>query len=124
MIITLGKLFDKMNSKHKRETKKEAFLSVLFNNEGNISKSCIKSNISRSSVYQWINEDDDFKDRVEQVGDELLDMVESALIQKIKDGNLTAIIFYLKTKGQGRGYIERQYVNQTKTFGNDTLIVE
>ena len=55
---------------------------------------------------------------------ELLDMVESALIQKIKDGNLTAIIFYLKTKGQGRGYIERQYVNQTQTFGNDTLIVE
>ena len=113
-----------MNSKHKRETKKEAFLSVLFNSEGNISKSCIKSNISRTSVYQWINEDVDFKDRVEQVGDELLDMVESALIQKIKDGNLPAIIFYSKPQGQGRGYIERQYVNQTQSFGNDTLIVE
>ena len=113
-----------MNSKNKREIKKESFLSILLNNEGNISQSCIKSSISRSSVYKWINEDDDFKDRVQQVGEELLDMVESELIQKIKEGHLTAIIFYLKTKGQRRGYIEKQYINQTQSFQNDTLIVE
>ena len=113
-----------MNSKNKRETKKEAFLSILLNNEGNISKSCIKSSISRSSVYKWINEDDDFKDRVQQVGEELLDMVESELIQKIKEGHLTAIIFYLKTKGQARGYIEKQYVHQTRTMALDEVVLE
>jgi hypothetical protein len=37
-----------------------------------------------------------------------LDMAESKLIGAINLGNLTAIIFYLKTKGKDRGYVERQ----------------
>jgi len=46
--------------------------------------------------------------KVEQeVRDGTLDMAESKLISKIKDGNLTAVIFYLKTKGKDRGYVER-----------------
>jgi hypothetical protein len=28
----------------------------------------------------------------------------------MKDGNMTAIIFYLKTQGKSRGYVERQEV--------------
>ena len=36
-----------------------------------------------------------------------VDLAESKLIEAIKDGNLTAIIFFLKTQGKSRGYSER-----------------
>jgi len=33
---------------------------------------------------------------------------ESQLMKKIKQGNLTAIIFFLKTQAKHRGYVEKQ----------------
>ena len=48
--------------------------------------------------------------RLQAVEDEIrgqtLDLAETKLIGAIRDGNMTAIIFYLKTKGADRGYIE------------------
>ena len=42
----------------------------------------------------------------EEVAQQTLDLAETKLVQAIRDGNMTAIIFYLKTKGAARGYIE------------------
>jgi hypothetical protein len=39
-----------------------------------------------------------------------LDLAETKLLSAIRDGNLTAVIFYLKTKGKARGYTERAEV--------------
>ena len=113
-----------MNTSNKRTIKKETFLAALFNSDGNISKACGMTNISRTTIYDWINKDNDFQEKVSNVGEELLDMAEDQLLKQIRKGNLTATIFYLKTKGQARGYIEKQYVNQVQSFKADELIVE
>jgi hypothetical protein len=42
--------------------------------------------------------------------DVLLDMTEAKLFEQVNRGNITAIIFTLKTLGKSRGYIERQEV--------------
>ena len=39
--------------------------------------------------------------------DKILDLAETQIIKKIKGGDNTMIIFYLKTKGKERGYVER-----------------
>ena len=45
----------------------------------------------------------------------LIDLCETKLMQQINEGNLTAIIFFLKTKGKQRGYIEGQIINANIT---------
>ena len=42
-----------------------------------------------------------------------MDFAESQLHQQIKDGSVAATIFYLKTKGKKRGYIEKSELDVT-----------
>jgi len=49
----------------------------------------------------------ELNDVLDEVTEKTLDLAESKLVQKIRDGNLGAIIFYLKCKGKSRGYVER-----------------
>lgn len=61
---------------------------------------CEKSGISRATFYRWINESNEFAEAVEKAfeegSDRISDLAESKLIQLINEGNLTAVIFYLK----------------------------
>ena len=43
----------------------------------------------------------------------ILDLAETKLHENINDNDNTAIIFYLKTKGKKRGYIERLDIDHT-----------
>ena len=123
-----------MNSIKKRSTeaRKNAFVDILRANGGNIKQSCIKANMGRSTYYGWIDDDKEFENEVRDVNEELLDFTESQLMKHITKGNLTAIIFYLKTKGQSRGYIEKQYINQKQMttpikifeFSRDEIVIE
>ena len=44
----------------------------------------------------------------------MLDTSENKLLELIKQGNITAIIFHLKTKGRSRGYNESTQLEITK----------
>jgi len=50
-------------------------------------------------------EEIDFLMEYRKVEDKSIDYVENKLIQEINKGNLSAIQFYLKTKGKNRGYV-------------------
>ena len=63
--------------------------------------------ISRQSLYEWMKDDPDFRQQVEEVEEICIDNAESALHRAIEEGNVTAIIFFLKTKGKKRGYVEQ-----------------
>ena len=53
----------------------------------------------------------------------MLDTAESVLYRKILDGDTTALIFFLKTQGKSRGYIERQEI-RSRPRGKMKVIVE
>lgn len=94
------------NAKRKFTKRQEKFLSALQDAGGNITAACMKSGIrSRQTIYNWMN-NPDFKNEVEVINESSLDYVESKLMTAIQNDNITAIIFYLKTKGKKRGYIE------------------
>ncbi|MBN1253980.1 MAG: hypothetical protein JXA50_01735 [Deltaproteobacteria bacterium] len=86
--------------------KKGLVLEVWIKKGGVISEICKAVGINRSTYYDWVKNDLDFLEAVKEKNEELIDFAEAKLMQKLDEGNLTAIIFFLKTKGKSRGFIE------------------
>lgn len=88
--------------------KKETILQALEKSLGVVTTACQKTGVSRATFYRWLKEDAEFATNVQAIQDVALDFAESKLFEQIQDGSTAATIFYLKTKGKRRGYVERQ----------------
>jgi predicted DNA-binding transcriptional regulator AlpA len=99
-----------MPKKTKSDILKRQLVEALEKSLGVVTTAVKIVGIARSTFYEWYNNDEAFKKEVDSIGDIALDFAESQLHKQIKDGNSTATIFYLKTKGKRRGYIERQEI--------------
>ena len=102
---------ESVQSVQNTDKKKKDFLISLKKNNGNISEACESANIGRQTYYDWIEKDNGFKQDCENVQEALIDLAECKLIENIEGNENTAIIFYLKTKGKKRGYIEKQEID-------------
>ena len=89
---------------------KKALVEALEKSLGVVSTACKAAGISRDTHYRWLKEDPEYKAQVEELSEVALDFAESHLHKLIKDGNPAATIFFLKTKGKNRGYVERQEI--------------
>lgn len=98
----------------KSDTKKKAFLQALEKNLGIVTQTAKQVGIHRSTYYDWMDTDPAFREAAEAVQEIALDFVEGKLLKRINDESDTAILFYLKTKGKHRGYVERQEVQNTE----------
>ena len=65
----------------------------------------IKSNFIKYKINYF-----KFKVEISNAREELLDFAESVLFKKVREGHTAELIFFLKTKGKSRGYIERQEI--------------
>jgi len=90
--------------------KKAAMLEALERSLGIVSTAAKAANIDRQTHYNWLKDDPNYKAAVEAIQESVIDFAESHLYKLIKEGNPAANIFYLKTKGKNRGYIERQEI--------------
>ena len=88
-------------------------LEALKKSLGIVTTACQNVGISRVTHYEWLNTDPEYKRQVEALDEVVLDFAESKLHQSINNGSDTATIFFLKTKGKKRGYIEKQEINNT-----------
>lgn len=98
-------------TKKKKAEIKEIFLQKLEKSAGVMVHACKALNIDRTTIYQWRKEDEEFNAKIEEVEEICLDMAETALWRNINAGDTPSIIFYLKTKGKKRGYIEKQEID-------------
>ena len=90
------------------QNKKEKLLKALQETQGLIYHACKKAgNISRSTYYRYMREDEEFAKAVEEIKESQIDYVEGQLIKNISKGKETSIIFYLKSKAKERGYAEK-----------------
>lgn len=112
----------------KTDITKRAMIEALEKSLGIVTTACKSVNIARQTHYEWMREDEVYKEAVEGIVDIAIDFAESQLNQlmmgakhqvvtnkgeivEIKDApNPSSVIFYLKTKGKKRGYVEKQEV--------------
>jgi hypothetical protein len=108
--------------------KKNAMLKALESTLGVVTSACEVVGIDRRTHYRWMNDDEAYRVQVESLTDLAVDFAESQLFELIKgahrevstpDGeviriqdapNTSATIFYLKTRGKKRGYVERSEI--------------
>jgi len=101
---------------NKTEQHKKAMIEALEQSLGIVTSACKKVGIGRTTHYEWLKTDEEYKKNVESIEDVALDFAESQLHLQIQEGSTASTIFYLKTKGKKRGYVERTEVQQETTY--------
>jgi hypothetical protein len=128
-----------MTKKDKTDMKKELMLKCLKQTMGIVSHACEKADTARASHYEWYNSDPEYAAQVDAINESCIDFAESKLMElingakhevatakgevlQVQDGpNPTACIFYLKTKGKKRGYVEKSELDVGGNGINITL---
>jgi hypothetical protein len=100
---------------------KEQFIKAIENSGGYISLISERVGCHISTVYDWIEKDEDVAAAIKREKVRQVDHAEGKLQSLIKKENPTAIIFYLKTQGKDRGYYEHR--TQDITSGNQPITI-
>lgn len=109
---------------NKIQQHKKALLGALEKSLGVVTTACRQVGVDRGTFYNYYNDDADFKKAVDDLENVALDFAESQLHKQIQNGEVSSTIFYLKTKGKGRGYIERQQTELSGTVNVATRTIE
>jgi hypothetical protein len=88
----------------------ETVIAVLRQTHGMIAPAAAKLGYTRAGLYAYIKRHK-LEPVIEEEREACLDWAEMHLWKQIVDGNLTALIFFLKCQGKSRGYVERQDVH-------------
>lgn len=110
-----------LSTVEKRIVKNKDILLAQLNKIPIVQLACEKSSISRATYYRWKKEDPEFArladDAIDGGVSIINDMAESQLISNIKDGNMTAIIYWLKHR-------HKAYSTRVEISGNINSIRE
>ena len=88
-------------------TKQKAMLEALEKSLGVVATASKACGLHRSSHYVWMQESPTYAEAYHEIKELVLDFAESHLHQLIAKGDVASTIFFLKTKGKNRGYVER-----------------
>lgn len=120
------------------DMRKRAMLEALKAKLGIVSAAAQSVGIHRDTHYDWMKKDNDYNLAVRIIGEAAIDFAEGKLFELIngvkvqypqkagetqptvyiREPNVAAVIFYLKTKAKHRGYVERF---QLQDMGDDDI---
>lgn len=103
----------KTTDKKQMTRKQKDYLKVLKATAGLVSPATEKFGIDRSTHYLWMKKFEGFKEAVEDISASMVDFTEGQLFNLIKQGEPSAVYFFLKCKAKSRGYVEKQQVEHS-----------
>jgi hypothetical protein len=87
--------------------KADDFLAAIPESAGVIAVIARRVGCSRATVYNAMRDFVSVRKAIEDERESMKDYAEGTLFKLIRQDNLTALIFYLKTQAKDRGYVER-----------------
>lgn len=105
----------------KDDMRKKDVVEAIQQYRGNISAMARAFQVSRQAIYDYISNKPDLKQMIQDERESMLDDAESEIYKQIRKGNTTALIFFLKTQGKTRGYVERQEITGKD---NDPFVIK
>lgn len=92
-------------------------------NKGNVAVIARKLGVSRGTILNRCNESPTLAQALTDARESMLDNAESMLYKKVLEGSTVELLFFLKTQGRNRGYVERQEVTG-KDGGSVTVTLQ
>ena len=77
---------------------------------GTVTAACEYARINRSTWYEWVKKDADFKAQVEAAEEQVTDRIEQTATQKAVAGDTTLLIFMLKNRRREK-YADRHEIS-------------
>ena len=81
-----------------QQLKKDKFVEAYKQTNGHITDSASIAGVDRTTYYRWLEDDKEFAMKILDSEADLNDEIRQALINKAAEGDMTAIIFYLKNR--------------------------
>lgn len=94
----------------KRQHTSQRIIKAVKETKGLLTAAAPRAGVSYRTISRYANEFPSVKKAIIEAKEEMKDFAENQLHKAIKDSNLTAILFYLKTQAKDRGYIEKTEV--------------
>lgn len=91
----------------KRVPSKQALVAALRDCSGNMAAAARRFHCDRSRICHLVNDDPELRELVDELSESFIDEAENKLYEHIREGNVVACIFFLKTRARHRGYSER-----------------
>jgi len=96
---------------NKNKYTKEQVQQAIQNSGGFVSVVSANLQCTRKTIYNYLDKYPELKEILQDIKEQYLDMAEAKLIEKIRAGATPELLFYLKTQGKSRGYIEKQQID-------------
>lgn len=93
--------------KKKDKVSVEDITLAIVEAHGLLSIAANRLGVTVRTLYNYVEKYPEVKETLGRARESMLDFAEGKLFRQIQNDNLTAIIFFLKTQGKKRGYIER-----------------
>jgi hypothetical protein len=100
------------------KVKKEQFINAIPGTGGFYTAIAKNLGVNRHTVARYIERFPDLRKAVDDEVDRCGDAIESAFLKKCLEGDVQAMMFYLKTKCKHRGYTEK---TETELSGSVTM---
>ena len=99
------------------------FLIAYEKSLGVLKPACEMTGMCRKTIWEWRKKYPEFDEACHECEEVAVDFAETKLYKLINDGSEAATIFYMKTKGKRRGYVEKHEVDMNAEVKGVTVNV-